>query len=260
VSMAETWRYRHDDLAHLRLLLERAATENPGAGKLIVTDGVFSMSGTIARVPELVELAEEFGAALMVDDAHAVGVVGPGGHGSAAHFGLSDRVHLTTGTFSKSFASLGGFCVGDHDVIEYVRHQANAHIFSASMPPANVGTVLKCLEILEQEPERVERLWEISDTMRTGFRNAGFNVWTSQSPIIPVVVGDLHTCFRFWADLLEEGVFVNPVVPPAVPRGQSLMRTSYMATHTDQDLEFILDAFVRVGRRHGVIGDNGVPE
>jgi 8-amino-7-oxononanoate synthase len=126
------------------------------------------------------------------------------------------------------------------------------------MPPANVGTVLKCLEILEAEPERVERLWKISDYMRAGFRDAGFNVWSSQSPIIPVVVGDLHTCFRFWADLLEEGVFVNPVVPPAVPRGQSLMRTSYMATHTDEDLDFILDAFVRVGRRHGVIGDNGV--
>ncbi len=257
VSLAETWRYRHDDLVHLRRLLERASTENPGAGKLIVSDGVFSMSGTMARVPELIDLAEEFGAVLMLDDAHAVGVVGPGGHGSAAHFGVEDRVHLTTGTFSKSFASLGGFCVGDSDVIEFVRHQASAHIFSASMPPANVGTVLKSLEILEAEPERVERLWKISDTMRSGFRDAGFNVWSSQSPIIPVVVGDLHTCFRFWADLLEEGVFVNPVVPPAVPKGQSLMRTSYMATHTDRDLEFILDAFVRVGRRHGVIGDNG---
>lgn len=258
VSMAETWRYRHDDLVHLRRLLERASTDHPGAGKLIVTDGVFSMSGTIAQVSELVELAEEFGAALMVDDAHAVGVVGPGGHGSAAHFGVEDRVHLTTGTFSKSFASLGGFCVGDRDVIEFIRHQASAHIFSASMPPANVGTVLKSLEILEEEPERVERLRKISDTMRAGFREAGFNVWTSQSPIIPVVVGDLQTCFRFWADLLEEGVFVNPVVPPAVPQGQSLMRTSYMATHTDEDLEFILDAFVRVGRRLGVVSANGV--
>lgn len=260
VSMAETWRYRHDDMDHLRRQLERAAAERPEAARLIVTDGVFSMSGVIARVPELLALAEEFGAALMLDDAHAVGVVGPGGHGSAAHYGLQDRVHLTTGTFSKSFASLGGFCVGDRDVIEYVRHSSSAHIFSASMPPANVATVLKCLDILESEPERLERLWQISDTMRNGFREAGFNVWSSQSPIIPVVVGDLHTCFRFWKDLLEEGVFVNPVVPPAVPQGQSLMRTSYMATHTDEDLEFILDAFVRVGRRHGVIGDNGAAQ
>lgn len=257
VSLAETWRFRHNDVVHLRRLLEKAVTERPDAGRLIVTDGVFSMSGVLARIPELVELAEEFGAALMLDDAHAVGVVGPGGHGSAAHFGLEKRAHLTTGTFSKSFASLGGFVVGDRDIIDYIRHSASAHIFSASMPPANVATVIKCLDILEAEPERLERLWYISDFMRAGFRDAGFNVWTSQTPIIPVVAGDLHTCFRFWKDLLEEGVFVNPVVPPAVPQGQSLMRTSYMATHTDADLEFILDAFVKIGKRHGVIGANG---
>ena len=257
VSLAETWRYRHNDMEHLRKMLRKAVTERPEAGRLIVTDGVFSMSGVIALVPELVGLAEEFGAALMLDDAHATGVVGPGGHGSAAHFGLDKRVHLTTGTFSKSFASLGGFVVGDHDVIEYIRHSASAHIFSASMPPANVATVLKCLDILEAEPERVERLWEISDYMREGFRQGGFNVWTSQTPIIPVVAGDLETCFRFWKDLLEEGVFVNPVVPPAVPQGQSLMRTSYMATHTNEDLDFILDAFIKVGKVHGVIGANG---
>ncbi|QXD14084.1 pyridoxal phosphate-dependent aminotransferase family protein [Rhodocaloribacter litoris] len=257
VSLAETWRYRHNDLKHLRMLLEKAQRQRPEAGKLIVTDGVFSMSGTLARVPELLALAEEFGAALMLDDAHAVGVVGPGGRGSAAHFGLEQEVHLTTGTFSKSFASLGGFVTGDREVIEYIRHNSSAHIFSASMPPANVATVLKCLDILEAEPWRVRRLWEISDYMREGFRRLGFNVWTSQTPIIPVVVGDLKTCFRFWKDLLEEGVFVNAVVPPAVPQGQSLMRTSYMATHTDEELDFILEAFQRVGRKHGVIPSNG---
>ncbi len=257
VSLAETLRYRHNDLDHLRRLLEKVHEENPEAGKLIVTDGVFSMSGVIAKVPELVELAEEFGAALMLDDAHACGVIGPGGRGSAAYFGLHDRVHLTTGTFSKSFASLGGFCVGDRDVIEYIRHRSSAHIFSASMPPANVATVLKCLDILEAEPERLERLWKISDYMREGFRREGFNVWTSQSPIIPVVIGDMTTCFKFWRDLLEEGVFVNAVVPPAVPQGQALMRTSYMATHTDEELDFILEAFQRVGRKHGVISKNG---
>ncbi|MBO6575253.1 MAG: aminotransferase class I/II-fold pyridoxal phosphate-dependent enzyme [Rhodothermales bacterium] len=257
VSLADTWRFRHNDMAHLRRLLERARTERPSAGLLIVTDGVFSMSGVLAKVPELVELSQEFGAALMLDDAHAVGVVGPGGKGSAAHFGLGEHTHLTTGTFSKSFASLGGFCVGDHDIIEYIRHTSSTHIFSASMPPANVATALKCLDILEEEPERVERLWEISDYMREGFRSLGFNVWSSQSPIIPVVVGDLHTCFRFWKDLLEEGVFVNAVVPPAVPQGQSLMRTSYMATHSNEDLDFILDTFKRVGKKHGVIRTNG---
>ncbi len=256
-SLAETRRYRHDDTDHLRTQLERAHEQNPDAGKLIVTDGVFSMSGTIAQVPELLALCEEFDAALMLDDAHAVGVIGPGGRGSAATFGLTEQVHLITGTFSKSFSSLGGFCAGDHDVIEYIRHQSSTHIFSASMPPANVATVLKCLEILQEEPERLDRLWEISDYMRAGFNDLGFNVWSSQSPIIPVVIGDIRTCFRFWRDLLAEGIFVNAVVPPAVPRGQALMRTSYMATHTDEELDFILEAFHKVGTRYGVIANNG---
>ncbi|NNE36237.1 MAG: aminotransferase class I/II-fold pyridoxal phosphate-dependent enzyme [Rhodothermales bacterium] len=257
VAIAPTRRYRHNDVEHLRKLLERAAEDNPDSGKLIVTDGVFSMSGVLAFVPELVEVAEEFGAALMLDDAHAVGVVGPGGRGSAAYFDLTDRVDITTGTFSKSFASLGGFAVGNHSVIEYIRHTSSTHIYSASMPPANVATVLKCLEILKAEPERLTRLWEISDYMRRGFQNLGFNVWTSQTPIIPVVVSDMMTSLKFWRDLLEEGVFVNPVVPPAVPRGQSLMRTSYMATHTNDDLDYILEAFHRVGVKHGIISRNG---
>ncbi|GAB5521636.1 MAG: pyridoxal phosphate-dependent aminotransferase family protein [Rhodothermales bacterium] len=253
VSLAETWRYKHNDLKHLRRQLERAQRERPNAGLFIVTDGVFSMSGTLALVPELVALSEEFDAALMLDDAHAVGVVGPGGRGSAAVFDMTDRPAIITSTFSKSFASLGGFAVGDRDVIEFIRHTSSAHIFSASMPPANVATVLKCLDILEAEPERLTRLWEISDYMREGFRNLGFNVWTSQSPIIPVVIGEDMTCLQFWQDVLDEGVFVNPVVPPAVPRGQSLMRTSYMATHSDEDLDFILGAFERVGKKHGII-------
>ncbi len=257
VSLADTIRFRHNDLNHLRRLIEKSVNDRPEAGRLIVTDGVFSMSGTIAQVPELVEIAETYGAALMLDDAHAVGVIGPGGHGSAAQFGLQDRVQMTTGTFSKSFASLGGFCVGDQDVMEYIRHTSSTHIFSASMPPANVATVLKCLDILEEEPNLVERLWEISDYMRNGFRSLGFNVWTSQAPIIPVVAGDMRTCFLMWRDLLEEGVFVNAVVPPAVPQGQSILRTSYMATHTNEDLDFILDAFARVGKRHGIVHSNG---
>ena len=172
VSIAETKRFRHNDIAHLRVLLERVTDEQPEAGKLIVTDGVFSMSGVIAKVPELVTLADEFGAALMLDDAHAVGVVGNGGRGTASHHGLDSQVDVTTGTFSKSFASLGGFAVGDHDVVEYIRHNSSTHIFSASMPPANVATVLKCLEILQEEPERLHRLWEISDYMRRGVYGA----------------------------------------------------------------------------------------
>ncbi len=260
VSSADTWRFRHDDINHLRRLLVKAEQERPHANKLIVTDGVFSMSGRIARVPELVEVANEFDAALMLDDAHAVGVIGPGGRGSAASFGLADEVPLTTGTFSKSFSSLGGFVVGERDIIEYIRHHASVHIFSASMPPSCVATVLKCLDILEEETWRLERLWKISHYMREGFKNAGFNVWTSQAPIIPVVIGtEMNAAFQFWADLLEEGIFVNPVVPwrGAVPGGRAIMRTSYMATHTDEDLDQILEAFRRVGFRNGLRSNNG---
>ena len=168
-----------------------------------------------------------------------------------------DEVDLISGTFSKSFASLGGFIVGDKEVIEYIRHHSPAHIFSASMPPANVATVLKALEILKEEPWRLKRLKEISDYMRTELRNMGFNVWSSQTPIIPVVIGEMIECFKFWKDLFEAGVYVNAVVPPAVPRGQSLMRTSYMATHTDEHLDRILEAFRKVGIEQGIIDQNG---
>jgi 8-amino-7-oxononanoate synthase len=253
-STATTIRYRHNDMDQLRKLLERA---DPNAGKIIISDGVFSMSGTIAKIPELVALAKEFNARLYLDDAHAVGVIGDGGRGSASVFGLLDDVDLISGTFSKSFASLGGFLVGDRTVIEYVRHHSPAHIFSASMPPANVATVLKALEILKEETWRLDRLEEISNYMRTELQAMGFNVLTSQTPIIPVVVGEMMNCFRFWKELFEEGVYVNAVVPPAVPKGQSLVRTSYMATHTDDHLNSILDAFRRVGIKHGIIDKNG---
>jgi 8-amino-7-oxononanoate synthase len=253
-STAKTVRYAHNDMDHLRRLLER---EDPKAGKIIVTDGVFSMSGTLAKIPELISLAKEFDARLYLDDAHAIGVIGENGRGSASSFGMLDDVDLISGTFSKSFASLGGFLVGDYTVIEYIRHVSPAHIFSASMPPANVATVLKALEILQEENWRLERLEEISNYIRTGLRDLGFNVWTSQTPIIPVVIGEMFQCFQFWKDLFEAGVYVNAVVPPAVPRGQSLVRTSYSATHTNDQLDFILDAFKKVGKMHGIIDNNG---
>lgn len=254
LSLAKTVRYQHDDIDQLRMLLER---ESPDAGKIIVSDGVFSMSGAIARIPELVALAKEFDARLYLDDAHAIGVIGDGGRGSASVFGLLDDVDLVSGTFSKSFASLGGFLVGDKEVINFIRHQSPAHIFSASMPPANVATVLKSLEILKAEPWRLDRLKEIADYMRTELSGMGFNLLKSQTPIIPVVVGEMMQCFQFWRDLFEEGVYVNAVVPPAVPKGQSLVRTSYMATHTDEHLNRILDAFRKVGIKHGLIDRNG---
>ena len=254
LSLAKTVRYQHDDIDQLRMLLER---ESSDVGKIIVSDGVFSMSGAIARIPELVALAKEFDARLYLDDAHAIGVIGDGGRGSASVFGLLDDVDLVSGTFSKSFASLGGFLVGDKEVINFIRHQSPAHIFSASMPPANVATVLKSLEILKAEPWRLDRLKEIADYMRTELSGMGFNLLKSQTPIIPVVVGEMMQCFRFWRDLFEEGVYVNAVVPPAVPKGQSLVRTSYMATHTDEHLNRILEAFRKVGLKHGIIGQNG---
>ncbi|MBO6571272.1 MAG: aminotransferase class I/II-fold pyridoxal phosphate-dependent enzyme [Balneola sp.] len=253
-SNAKTMRYQHNDMEQLRKLLEKA---DPNAGKIIITDGVFSMSGTLAKVPELVKLAKEFNARLYLDDAHAVGVIGDGGRGSASVFGLTDEVDLISGTFSKSFASLGGFIVGNKQVIEYIRHTSPAHIFSASMPPANVATVLKALEILQEEPWRIERLEEISIYMRTELKNLGFNVWSSESPIVPVVIGDMMDCFKFWKDLFEEGVYANAVVPPAVPKGQSLLRTSYMASHTNEHLDRILEAFRKVGLKHGIIDQNG---
>lgn len=254
ISNAKTMRYQHNDLEQLERQLDRA---DPQAGKIIVSDGVFSMSGTLARIPELVELKNRYGARLYLDDAHAIGVIGEGGRGSASSFGLMEEVDLISGTFSKSFASLGGFLVGEHQVIEYIRHHSPAHIFSASMPPANVATVLKALEILQEEEWRLDRLKEISNYMRENLREMGFNVWTSETPIIPIVIGEMMECFKFWKDLFEEGVYVNCVVPPAVPRGQSLMRTSYMATHTDDHLNRMLEAFRKVGIKRGIIDKNG---
>ncbi|MEX0719026.1 MAG: aminotransferase class I/II-fold pyridoxal phosphate-dependent enzyme [Balneolaceae bacterium] len=254
VSNAKTVRYQHNDMDQLRKMLERA---DPDAGKIIITDGVFSMSGTLAKVPELLKLAKEFDARLYLDDAHAIGVIGDGGRGSASVFGLTEEVDLISGTFSKSFASLGGFLVGDRAIIEYIRHHSPAHIFSASMPPANVATVLKALEILQEEPWRLARLEEIANYMRKELRGLGFNVWSSQSPIIPVVIGEMMDCFKFWKDLFEAGVYANAVVPPAVPKGQSLLRTSYMASHTDEHLDQILEAFRKVGIKNGIIDRNG---
>jgi len=254
VSNAKTLRYKHNDMGQLRKLLERA---DPEKGKIIVTDGVFSMSGKIAKVPELLSLAKEFNARLYLDDAHAIGVIGEGGRGSASYFGLMDEVDLISGTFSKSFASLGGFLVGDRAVIEYVRHHSPAHIFSASMPPANVATVLKALAIFKKDTWRLQRLDKIADYMRTNLHDMGFNVLTSETPIIPVVIGEMIDCFQFWKDLFDAGVYANAVLPPAVSAGQSLLRTSYMATHTDDQLDRILEAFRKVGIQNGVIDRNG---
>jgi len=250
LAFGEMRRFRHNDMAHLERVLAGLPEE---VGKLVVVDGVFSMGGDIAPLPEIVPLCQKYGARLMVDDAHAMGVLG-GGRGTAAHFGLSDQVDLTMGTFSKSFASLGGFIAGSADAIHYIQHNARSLIFSASMPPANAAAALAALEVMQEEPERIARVNQIGECMRTGFRQLGFNVGVSETPIIPVIIGDDTRTFMTWKALYEAGIFTNPVVSPAVPPESALLRTSYMATHTDEQLDRVLAAFAEVGRALGLIG------
>jgi 8-amino-7-oxononanoate synthase len=245
MGLGKVRRFNHDDWPTLRRMLEN---EEPGRGKLIAVDGVYSMEGDIADLPKLVELKKEFGAALLVDDAHAIGVIGDTGAGTAEHWGVTDDVDLILGTFSKSFASIGGFCAGESIVIDYLRNHARALIFSASMPPASVATVLKALEIIREEPERRERLWKNTRKMMEGFRSIGFDIGPTQTPIVPILVGPMEKTFLFWRALLDAGVFTNPVVPPAVPDGSCRLRTSYMATHTDEQLDFVLDQVERVAK------------
>jgi hypothetical protein len=235
---------------HLEQLLAQA---EPGAGKIIVTDGVFSMEGDVCNLPRIVELAKQYNARVMTDDAHAMGVLGTLGRGTSEYFGLEKETDLVMGTFSKSFASLGGVLAGPFDVINYIRHKARSVIFSASMTPASIASALKALEIIEAEPQRRERLLDIAEKMHNGFRAMGFDTGVSVTPVVPVHIGDQVKCFRFWRALHEAGVFANPVIPPAVEAGHALIRTSYMATHTDAQLDRVLDTFETIGRKLGVI-------
>jgi 8-amino-7-oxononanoate synthase len=249
MSLGEMRRFNHNDMEHLDRVLDQLPDD---AGKLVVVDGVFSMGGDIAPLPEIVAVCKKHGARLMVDDAHAVGVLA-GGRGTAAHFGLTDQVDLTMGTFSKSFASLGGFIAGAEEVIHFIQHTSRPLIFSASMPPAAAAAVLAALDVMESEPERCERVLEIGDRMRAGFRELGYNVGNSQTPIVPVIIGaDLPTML-IWKALYDAGVYTNPVVSPAVQPSESLLRTSYMATHTDEQLDRVLSTFDEVGRSIGFL-------
>ncbi len=249
LGWGEVKRFRHNDFADLERILA-ALPDN--VGRLVVVDGLYSMGGDIVPLPELVAVCKKYGARLMVDDAHAVGVLG-GGRGTAAHFGMTDDVDLIMSTFSKSFASLGGFVAGDETVIHYIKHHARALIFSASISPANAAAALAALHIMRDEPERVARLAQIGERMRNGYRELGFNIGHSTTPIIPIIIGDDTTVLLFWKALFENGVFVNPVLSPAVPQGMQLLRTSYMATHTDEQLNRVLEIFAKVGRQLGVI-------
>lgn len=242
-------RYRHNDMDHLVRVLKSLPEDT---GKLMVVDGLFSMEGDIAPLPELVPLCKQYGVRLMVDDAHAMGVLG-GGRGTAAHFGVTDDVDLIMSTFSKSFASLGGFIAGEHDVVDYIKHHARSLIFSASIPPANAATALASLQVMREEPERIERVNEIANFMRGEYKRLGFDTGDSVTPVIPIIIGDDEKTFLSWKLLFENGVFVNPVISPAVSPGRQLLRTSYMATHTDEQLERVLSIFEQVGKQLGLI-------
>jgi 8-amino-7-oxononanoate synthase len=242
-------RFRHNDLDDLERVLGNLPQD---ASKLVAVDGVFSMAGDIAALPGMVRLCQEYGARLMVDDAHSVGVLG-GGKGTPVHLGVNDDVDLVMGTFSKSFASLGGFIAGPEPVIHYIQHHARSLIFSASMPPGNVAAVSAALDIMIEEPERIERVNQIGDYMRQEFQRLGFNTGNSQTPIIPIIIGDQNATFFLWKVLFEEGIYTNAVIPPAVPPNLSLLRTSYMATHTDEQLSFVLEKFERIGKAAGLI-------
>jgi len=251
LTFGKTYKYGHNDIADLDRVMEQVA---PDAGKLVASDGVFSMEGDLARVPELVELKKKRNFRLLLDDAHAIGVMGEKGNGTAAHFGLNDDVDLITGTFSKSFASLGGFVAGDEDSIHYLKHFSRELIFSASIPPANAAAVLAALEIMKTEPERRERLWKITHRMRDEYQRMGFEVGATETPIIPIFIGPDDLCFAFWKELTLNGIFANPIISPAVPQGQALIRTSYTATHTDAQMDRVLEVFEQVGRKLGIVG------
>jgi 8-amino-7-oxononanoate synthase len=248
LAAGEMIRYPHADLAGLRRALERTRGAD---GVLVVTDGVFSMEGDIVDLPGVVSLSQEYGARVMVDDAHSIGVLGSRGGGTAQHFGIERQVDLTMATFSKSFASIGGAIAGPEDVLHYLKHHSRTLIFSASMPPSAVATVLACMEVMEWEPERRDRLWENAAYLREGLNSLGFDTGISETPIIPVTTGHIEPTFVFWRALFDEGVFTNPVLPPAVPESSCRLRTSVMATHSRDQLDAVLDAFARVGRTLG---------
>lgn len=249
LSMGQMKRFRHGDLDHLERILKSLPDD---AGKLVVVDGVFSMGGDIANLPGIVPLCRQYGARLYVDDAHSLGVLG-NGRGTAAHFGLTDEVDLIMGTFSKSFASIGGFIAGDAEVMHFVQHNARSFMFSASLPASNAMAVLAALEIMETEPGHVEQLWDNGNKMLKGLKDLGFNTGRTETPIIPVIIGEQNPMLLVWKILFERGVYANPVLPPAVPLGQALLRTSYMATHTEEQLDCVLDIMGSVGRQMGLI-------
>jgi 8-amino-7-oxononanoate synthase len=249
LSHGKIERFRHNDVEHLERVLKSLPEQG---GRLLVVDGLFSMEGDIAPLPEIIPLCQKYGVRLMVDDAHAMGVLG-GGRGTAAHFGITEGVDLIMSTFSKSFASIGGFIAGQYDVIDYIKHVARSLIFSASIPPANTATAHTALDIMREEPWLVEQVNANGKFMREGLTSLGFDIGTSETPIVPIIIGDDMLTFKTWRDLFDAGVFVNPVISPATAPGRQLLRTSYMATHTQSQLEQVLETFEKIGKQNGLI-------
>jgi 8-amino-7-oxononanoate synthase len=249
LSFGEVRKYRHNDMD----ALERALEGTKEKDKLIIVDGVFSMEGDIADLPAIVKLAKAYGARIMLDDAHGIGVLGDGGRGTAEHFGLENEVDLIMGTHSKSLAAIGGFIAGPSDVISWIKHLARSMIFSASLPPALVASVSTALDIIEEQPELRSRLWRNTNKMLKGYKTLGYDTGASETPIIPVMIKDTMKTYEMCRLLFENGVFVNAVISPAVPQGRELLRTSYMATHTEEQLDEVLAAFDKVGRQVGTI-------
>jgi len=250
LSFAELKKFRHNDVKDLERILKTLPDDK---GKLIVVDGVFSMEGDLAPLPEIVDMKKKYSARLLVDDAHGIGVLGEKGRGACEHFHIMDDVDMIMGTFSKSFASLGGFVIADKNVITHIKHTARALIFSASMTPSSVASAQTALNIIQSEPERRKRLMEITKKVLTGFHDIGLDTGNSVTPVIPVIIGEEEKCFGFWKMLRENGVFANPVISPATPPGRALIRTSYMATHTDEDIETVLDVFSRCAKQFGLV-------
>ena len=250
LSFSKQLKYKHNDMESLEEQLKKC---EPDKVKLIVTDGVFSMEGDVANLPKIVELAKKYDASVMVDEAHGIGVFGRGGRGTCDHFGVTNDVDLIMGTFSKSFASLGGFIATDKEITNFLRHHSRSYIFTASITPASTAAALKALEIMENEPEHQEHLWDITNYALDGFRNMGCEIGNTSTPIIPLYVRDNYKTFGITADLLKEGIFVNPVVSPAVAPQDTLIRFSLMATHTKDQVTFALEKIQKVFRAYGVI-------
>jgi len=250
LSFSRVLKFGHNDMKSLESKLKHCT---PDSLKLIVVDGIFSMEGDIVKLPEIVKLAEKYKATIMVDDAHSLGVIGVNGAGTASHFGLTDKVDLIMGTFSKSFASLGGFIASDKDTINFLKHSSRSLIFSASMTPSSTATVLAALDIMESEPERIKHLWDVTNYAMKGFKSNGFDTGKSESPIIPLFIRDEMKALMLTKMLLEDGVFVNPVVSPGVPKEDSLIRYSLMATHTKEQVEISIEKITKAARKLGIV-------